>query len=71
MNAATAKRYEIRLPYARSEALAAAFPEMNAVEIAPSLTILTGMLHDQTELHGLLRRIADLGLEILEVRQDT
>jgi len=66
----TAKRFEIRLPYARSETLAAAFPEMNAVEIGPSLTMLTGVLHDQTELHGLLRRIADMGLDILEVRQD-
>jgi hypothetical protein len=67
---ATVKRYEIRLPYARSERLAAAFPEMEAVQIAPSTTILTGQLHDQAELHGLLARIADMGLEIIEVRQD-
>jgi len=64
------KRYEIRLPYALSERLAAAFPEMEAVQIAPATTILIGILHDQTELHGLLARIADMGLEILEVRQD-
>ncbi|NQX33650.1 hypothetical protein [Herbiconiux sp. VKM Ac-2851] len=64
------KRYEIRLPYARSELLAAAFPEMTAVEIGPTTTLLTGVLHDQAELHGLLHRIADLGLEIIEVRQD-
>ncbi|MGN6198145.1 hypothetical protein [Humibacter sp.] len=64
------KRYEIRLPYAFSERLAAAFPEMDAVQIAPSMTILVGNLRDQTQLHGLLARIADMGLEILEVRQD-
>ncbi|WP_382309744.1 hypothetical protein [Herbiconiux sp. UC225_62] len=64
------RRYEIRLPYARSDNLAAAFPEMTAVEISPTITLLTGVLHDQTELHGLLHRIADMGLEILEVRQD-
>ncbi len=66
----TVKRYEIRLPYGWSERLAAAFPEMDAVQIAPSTTILTGQLHDQSELHGLLARIADMGLEIIEVRQD-
>lgn len=64
------KRYEIRLPYALSDRLAAAFPEMDALQIAPATTMLIGTLQDQTELHGLLARIADMGLEILEVRQD-
>ncbi|MEV7692137.1 hypothetical protein AB0N73_02265 [Microbacterium sp. NPDC089189] len=64
------RRYEIRLPYARSDNLAAAFPEMTAVAIGPTVTLLTGVLHDQTELHGLLQRIAHMGLEIIEVRQD-
>ncbi|GAA4375655.1 hypothetical protein [Paeniglutamicibacter cryotolerans] len=61
------KRYEIRLPYALSATLAAAFPEFDAVQLAPSTTVLTGMLHDQAELHGILTRIADMGLEIAEV----
>jgi hypothetical protein len=64
------KRYEIRLPYALTDRLAAAFPEMEAVQIAPATTILVGTLRDQTQLHGLLARIADMGLEIIEVRQD-
>ena len=64
------KRYEIRLPYSLSDALAAAFPELHAVQIAPSTTILIGTLHDQEELHGILARIADMGLEISEVRQE-
>lgn len=63
------KRYEIRVPYELSETLVAAFPEMEAVQIAPSMTMLIGMLQDQTELHGLLARIAELGMEITEVRQ--
>lgn len=63
------KRYEIRVPYALSETLAAAFPEMEAVQIAPSTTMLIGMLQDQTELHGLLARLAEMGMEITEVRQ--
>lgn len=64
------KRYEIRLPYALSETLAAAFPEMEAVQLGSSTTILTGLLRDQSELHGLIARIADMGLDIIEVRQD-
>jgi hypothetical protein len=64
------KRYEIRLPYPRSDRLAAAFPEMEAVQLGPKTTVLVGTLCDQTQLHGLLARIADLGLEIVEVRQD-
>ncbi|GAB3120772.1 hypothetical protein [Glaciibacter psychrotolerans] len=61
------KRYEIRLPYALSPTLAAAFPEFDALPIAPSTTLLTGMLNDQSELQGILARIADMGLEIAEV----
>lgn len=64
------KQYEIRLPYALSETLAAAFPEMDAVRLTASSTMLIGVLHDQSELHGILARIADMGLEITEVRQD-
>jgi hypothetical protein len=63
------QRYEIRLPYAFSENLAAAFPEMEAVRLTAKSTMLIGLLEDQTELHGLLARIADMGLEITEVRR--
>ncbi|SOC88181.1 hypothetical protein SAMN05660766_1879 [Curtobacterium sp. 314Chir4.1] len=64
------RRYEVRLPYARSDTLAAAFPEFEVVQVAPAQTLLVGTLHDQVELHALLARIADLGLEISEIRQD-
>jgi hypothetical protein len=43
---------------------------MEAVQLGPKTTVLVGTLCDQTQLHGLLARIADLGLEIVEVRQD-
>ncbi|SOC86899.1 hypothetical protein SAMN05660766_0563 [Curtobacterium sp. 314Chir4.1] len=63
-------RYEVRLPYALSDTLAAAFPEYELVQVAPAQTLLVGELRDQTDLHALLARIADLGLEIAEFRQD-
>ena len=31
-------------------------------------TALTGNVRDQAELHGLLRRVSDLGLTLLEAR---
>ncbi|MEG8036625.1 MULTISPECIES: hypothetical protein [unclassified Curtobacterium] len=62
-------RYEVRLPYAMSETLVAAFPEFSLVQIGPGETLLVGDLSDQTQLHGLLARIADLGLDIAELRQ--
>lgn len=62
-------RYEIRLPYANSPSLQAAFPEMEAVQIAPDVTLLIGELRDQAELHSLIARLADLGLDFAEVRQ--
>jgi hypothetical protein len=61
-------RYEVRLPYALSDTLAAAFPEFDLVQIGPAETLLVGDLSDQTELHGLIARIADLGLDIAELR---
>lgn len=63
------QRYEIRLPYECSGTLSAAFPEMDAVAIGPSTTLFIGSLEDQTELHGILARMATMGLEIAEVRQ--
>ena len=63
-------RYEVRLPYASSPTLEAAFPEFELVQVAPAQTLLIGTLEDQTALHALLARIAELGLEIAELRQE-
>lgn len=35
---------------------------------SPTTTTLTGAVSDQAALHGLLNRIRDLGLSLLEVR---
>ena len=63
------KNYEIRLPYMRSDTLAAAFPEMEAVAMGAETTVLIGQLHDQADLYALLARIAEMGLDVTEVRQ--
>jgi hypothetical protein len=65
----TVARYEIRLPYALSENLAEAFPELTAIQVAPASTMLVGELRDQSDLQGVLARIADMGLDITEVRR--
>lgn len=61
-------RYEIRIPCALSETIRAAFPELDAVQLSPTSTMLAGPVRDQAELHGLLARLADLGIEITEIR---
>lgn len=39
------------------------------VDAGPAGTRLRGRFVDQSELHGILERIRDLGLELLEVRR--
>jgi hypothetical protein len=63
--------YEIVLPHARSERLAAAFPEFSCRTDDDDHLIMRGELRDQTELHSVLGRVADLGLEIDAVRRLT
>jgi hypothetical protein len=37
--------------------------------VRPVETVLHGEITDQAALHGLLDRVADLGLELIEVRR--
>jgi hypothetical protein len=41
------------------------------MSVEPAETVLYGTLTDQSELFGLLTRIHDLGLQLLEVRRMT
>ena len=50
-----------------SDDLAAAFPSM-VLTRANGSTALTGTVRDQPELLGLLRRVSDFGLTLLEAR---
>ena len=59
--------YELRLRGALSRHALSVFDEMEM----HSDTIVTGVVQDQAALHGLLERIRDLGLELLDVHQVT
>ena len=58
--------YELTLKGQPGELLRAAFDDV-VVSSAPGVTILSADL-DQPALHGLLARIEDLGLELLDMR---
>ena len=60
--------YEVTVRGRLSPALTAEFEQLDLVaEPKPSETVLVGWL-DQAGLHGLLRRVEALGLELVEVR---
>jgi len=62
--------YEVTVRGRLSAALASEFEQLQLVATprAPE-TVLHGWLEDQSALHGLLRRIEALGLDLVEVRQ--
>jgi hypothetical protein len=62
-------RYEIRLKGRLTRPLAAEFEHQHLkTAVAPVETVVEGPL-DDAALHGLLRRIEALGLELIEVRR--
>jgi hypothetical protein len=62
---AVRKRYDVTIKGEPGEMLLAAFSDMT-VRQAPGVTVLSADL-DQAALHGLLARVADLGLELMGV----
>lgn len=63
------RRYEIRLKGHLDEKWASWFEGMTLTREACGETLLQGQVADQAALHGLLRRIRDLGLPLLSVFQ--
>ena len=62
------ERYEIRIAGHLAPRWAAAFEGLTLSPHADGTTVLGGLIADQSALHGVLRRLGDLGLPILSVR---
>jgi hypothetical protein len=60
------KRYRIVVAGELSGRFAPAFEGMT-VRCSGGLTAITGMVVDQSQLHGLLDRVGELGLELVSV----
>jgi hypothetical protein len=61
---------EVKVRGRLSPTLAAEFEELSLKAVTePVETMLYGSVEDQAALHGLLRRIEALGLELVEVRR--
>jgi hypothetical protein len=62
--------YELRIRGRLSNTLINAFNELSLVaSVEPVETVLAGPVEDQAALHGLIRRIEALGLELVELRR--
>jgi hypothetical protein len=61
-------RYEFRIRGRVGRAVLDTFERLES-EVEPVETVLHGPVRDQAELHGLLRRLEGLGLELTEVRR--
>jgi hypothetical protein len=62
------EHYEIRITGHLASRWATAFEGLTLTRQADGTTVLGGLVADQSALHGLLRRLGDLGLPILSVR---
>jgi hypothetical protein len=60
-------RYRIVVQAVLDPARAAWFADLELC-IADETTVLTGIIADQAALHGVLARVRDLGVPLLEVR---
>ena len=59
-------RYEIVIKDRISARLGSAFPGLE-LETRPGQTVLTGSFTDQAQLHGVLDRLQDFGIELVSI----
>jgi hypothetical protein len=59
-------RYEIVIKDRISPRLGSAFPGLE-LETRPGQTVLTGSFKDQSQLHGVLDRLQDFGIELVSI----
>ena len=64
-------RYEIRVHGHLADRWAAWFDGMTLIRQADGTTLLDGPVADQSALHGLLRKVSDLGLSLVSVTTTT
>ena len=62
-------RYEIRVRGHLGTRWAASFDGLSLVHKSDGSTAITGLVADQAALHGLLRKVRDVGLPLLSVTQ--
>lgn len=62
-------RYEILINGVLASAWSAWFEGLQVTSNERGQTIIAGLIADQAALHGLLAKVRDLGLELLEVRR--
>jgi hypothetical protein len=62
-------RYEFLVRGRLSDGTCDAFPELAAAEGPLGGTSLYGPVRDDAELHGLLARFAQMGLQVVEMRR--
>jgi hypothetical protein len=60
-------RYEIRVKGHLADRWAASFDGMTLTRRPDGTTVLDGPVADQSALHGLLRRVSELGLPLVSV----
>jgi hypothetical protein len=61
--------YEIRIKGHLSGKILALFADLTVTSLPTGETLLTGAVPDQAALHGILRRIHDLGLTLVQIQQ--
>jgi len=61
--------YEIRISGQLDEQWSAWFDQMTLTRINNGDSLITGQVIDQAALHGLLRKVRDLGLSLISVNR--
>jgi hypothetical protein len=69
--ARSAGRYEIRVAGHLDTRWAAWFDGLSLTRASDGTTVLAGVIVDQSALHGVLRKLADIGLPLVSVTPGT
>ncbi|SEO55689.1 hypothetical protein [Trujillonella endophytica] len=62
------RRYELRVTGRLSQRARDAFADLDVSEVTAE-TVITGLVHQDQQLHDLLARVQSLGLHVVSVQQ--